>query len=62
MVIFTGLLSDLFPGTNPARKKDIEFEKVIVETTKVSPTSPESTLTFPSGPTVAQSQPHSPRA
>lgn len=37
MIIFTGLLSDLFPGTNPARKKDIEFEKVIVETTKVCP-------------------------
>ena len=36
MVIFMGLLSDLFPGTNPARKKDIEFEKVIVETAVVS--------------------------
>lgn len=35
MVIFMGLLSDLFPGTNPARKKDIEFEKVIVETAVV---------------------------
>lgn len=31
MVIFMGLLSDLFPGTNPARKRDVVFEKVIVE-------------------------------
>ena len=28
MVIFTGLLQDLFPGVNPPRKRDIEFEKV----------------------------------
>ena len=27
MVIFTGLLQDLFPGVNPPRKRDIDFEK-----------------------------------
>eukprot|EP00891_Asterochloris_glomerata_P001316 jgi/Astpho2/1316/Aster-06188 len=32
MVIFTGLLQDLFPGVNPPRKRDIEFEKVIIDT------------------------------
>ena len=28
MVIFTGLLQDLFPGVDPPRKRDMEFEKV----------------------------------
>ena len=28
MVIFTGLLQDLFPAVDPPRKRDIEFEKV----------------------------------
>ncbi|MEW5298846.1 MAG: hypothetical protein WDW36_001923 [Sanguina aurantia] len=32
MVIFMGLLNDLFPGVDPPRKRDIEFEKVIVAT------------------------------
>ena len=31
MVIFMGLLNDLFPGTDPARKRDFVFEKVIVD-------------------------------
>ena len=30
MVIFTGLLQDLFPGVDPPRKRDMEFEKVCV--------------------------------
>lgn len=33
MVIFMGLLNDLFPGVDPPRKRDLEFEKVIAETT-----------------------------
>lgn len=28
MVIFTGLLQDLFPGVDPPRKRDMDFEKV----------------------------------
>ena len=28
MIIFTGLLNDLFPGVDPPRKQDEEFEKV----------------------------------
>ena len=28
MVIFTGLLQDLFPAVDPPRKRDIDFEKV----------------------------------
>lgn len=31
MVIFVGLLSDLFPGVEPPRKRDLEFEKVQAE-------------------------------
>jgi len=27
--IFFGLLSDLFPGINPPRKRDMDFEKII---------------------------------
>lgn len=34
MIIFMGLLNDLFPGVDPPRKRDVEFEEVIVETTK----------------------------
>ena len=34
MVIFMGLLNDLFPGVDPPRKRDFEFENVIVSTTK----------------------------
>ena len=30
MVIFTGLLQDLFPAVDPPRKRDIEFEKVCI--------------------------------
>jgi dynein heavy chain, axonemal len=41
MVIFMGLLKDLFPGTNPPRKRDIAFEKVIVEEAKSSGLTPE---------------------
>ena len=32
MIIFSGLLTDLFPGVNPPRKRDEEFESVIVST------------------------------
>ena len=28
MVIFTGLLQDLFPAVDPPRKRDMDFEKV----------------------------------
>ena len=28
MVVFMGLLNDLFPGTDPPRKRDMVFEKV----------------------------------
>lgn len=31
MVIFMGLLNDLFPGVDPPRKRDVEFERVISE-------------------------------
>lgn len=30
MVIFTGLLQDLFPAVDPPRKRDMDFEKVSV--------------------------------
>ena len=30
MVIFTGLLQDLFPAVDPPRKRDMDFEKVPV--------------------------------
>ncbi len=33
MVIFMGLLNDLFPGVDPARKRDMAFEEVIKNTT-----------------------------
>lgn len=29
MVIFTGLLQDLFPAVDPPRKRDMDFEKVL---------------------------------
>ena len=41
MVIFMGLLSDLFPSTNPARKRDFEFEKVIVKEAEKAGLTPE---------------------
>jgi dynein heavy chain, axonemal len=41
MVIFMGLLSDLFPSTNPARKRDLEFEKVIVKEAEKAGLTPE---------------------
>ncbi|KAK9817742.1 hypothetical protein WJX72_001478 [[Myrmecia] bisecta] len=41
MIIFTGLLQDLFPGVNPPRKRDLDFEKVIVETTIKMGLAPE---------------------
>ena len=41
MVIFMGLLNDLFPGTDPPRKRDMTFEKVIVEETAKSGLTPE---------------------
>ena len=34
LVIFTGLLGDLFLGVNPPRKRDMDFEKVIEECTE----------------------------
>lgn len=36
-----GLLSDLFPSTNPARKRDFEFEKVIVKEAEKAGLTPE---------------------
>eukprot|EP00967_Tisochrysis_lutea_P125467 scaffold210947_cov18-Tisochrysis_lutea.AAC.1 len=41
MVIFMGLLNDLFPGVDPPRKRDIEFENVVVETTMAMGLTPE---------------------
>jgi dynein heavy chain, axonemal len=41
MVIFMGLLSDLFPSTNPARKRDFEFEQVIVKEAEKAGLTPE---------------------
>ncbi len=38
MIIFMGLLNDLFPGVDPPRKRDVEFEKVIMATAKVGAT------------------------
>ena len=32
MVIFTGLLQDLFPAVDPPRKRDMDFEKVLAVT------------------------------
>eukprot|EP00899_Mesostigma_viride_P003607 jgi/Mesvir1/13247/Mv18980-RA.1 len=32
LVIFSGLLADLFPGVSPPRKRDMDFEAVIEET------------------------------
>ena len=29
LVIFTGLLQDLFPGTSPPRQRDLAFEQVL---------------------------------
>jgi hypothetical protein len=34
MVIFMGLLNDLFPGVDPPRKRDMAFEDVIRATTR----------------------------
>ena len=42
MVIFMGLLSDLFPGTDPPRKRDMTFEQVIVDETVKAGLTPES--------------------
>ena len=41
MVIFMGLLNDLFPGTDPPRNRDMVFEDVIVETTLEMGLEPE---------------------
>jgi hypothetical protein len=41
MVIFMGLLSDLFPSTDPPRKRDHDFEKVIVKEAEKSGLTPE---------------------
>ncbi len=41
MVIFMGLLNDLFPGVDPPRKRDMEFENVITATTKELGLTPE---------------------
>lgn len=41
MVIFMGLLNDLFPGVDPPRKRDYEFEKVITDTTIEMSLTPE---------------------
>ena len=32
--IFHGLLTDLFPGINPPRKVDVEFEEIVMEVTR----------------------------
>lgn len=34
MIIFMGLLNDLFPGVDPPRKRDVKFEEVIMSTTE----------------------------
>eukprot|EP00877_Chromochloris_zofingiensis_P015255 jgi/Chrzof1/9984/Cz04g22250.t1 len=41
MVIFMGLLNDLFPGVDPPRKRDYEFEEVIKATTTEMKLTPE---------------------
>lgn len=41
MVIFMGLLNDLFPGTDPPRKRDMLFEDVIKATTVEMGLTPE---------------------
>lgn len=41
MVIFSGLLGDLFPSTDPPRKRDQKFEEVIVAETKKAGLTPE---------------------
>jgi dynein heavy chain, axonemal len=41
MIIFMGLLNDLFPGVDPPRKRDFEFEEVIRETTTQLKLTPE---------------------
>ena len=42
MVIFMGLLNDLFPGTDPPRKRDEAFEKVIEEVATGMGLTPEA--------------------
>jgi dynein heavy chain len=41
MVIFMGLLNDLFPGVDPPRKRDMEFEEVIRSTAAEMRLTPE---------------------
>lgn len=41
MIIFMGLLNDLFPGTDPPRKRDTAFEQVIVQETVKAGLTPE---------------------
>jgi dynein heavy chain, axonemal len=36
-----GLLNDLFPGTNPPRKRDLTFEKIIIDEARKSGLTPE---------------------
>lgn len=42
MVIFMGLLNDLFPGTDPPRKRDEKMELVIVEQAKKMGLTPDA--------------------
>ncbi len=41
MVIFMGLLNDLFPSVDPPRKRDMEFEAVIKATATEMRLTPE---------------------
>eukprot|EP00959_Pyramimonas_sp_CCMP1952_P023960 502180-Pyramimonas_sp.AAC.1 len=41
MVIFMGLLVDLFPGTDPPRKRDMAMEEVVVKMAKESGLTPD---------------------
>ena len=36
MIIFTGLLQDLFPAVDPPRKRDMDFEKVFPHTSALA--------------------------
>lgn len=46
MIIFVGLLSDLFPGTDPLRKRDQTFEMVIRQETKAGGLTDEDDFTL----------------
>lgn len=44
MIIFTGLLQDLFPAVDPPRKRDMDFEKVFSRTSAIATLYRISTL------------------